>query len=252
MIDSHCHLADEQFDADIEQVILRAKEAGVTHIVTIANNLDDAKKSIEIADAHENIFATVGMHPHEAKTWSKNSENLFRTLLASSPKVKAVGEIGLDYHYDFSPREVQCEIFRLQLSIAKELCLPCVLHCREAVLDLRSIVEEMRPQKAVIHCCTEDWEDVSWFIEQGHLLSFTGMATFPKLEKIRRTIRECPIEQMMIETDSPYLAPESMRGKRNEPAFVKEVLMCIAQEKNLSLEEVENVTTANAEKFFAL
>jgi TatD DNase family protein len=170
----------------------------------------------------------------------------------SSQKALAVGEIGLDYHYMKSPKEIQQKAFREQLLIAKELKKPAVVHCREAIIDIRSIIADVQPACVVIHCCTEQWEDVESLVQAGHFLSFTGIATFPASGEIRRTIRMCPIEQMMIETDSPYLAPIPHRGKRNEPAYVVEVAKCVAQEKDMTLEDVDRITTKNTERFFGL
>jgi TatD DNase family protein len=252
MIDSHCHLTDAQFSEDLPAVLERARGAGVDRIVTIADTLAESEKAIVLAASHEHIFCTVGLHPHAAKEWKAGDSDRLRALAVSSPKVKGVGEIGLDYHYDHSPRDVQRAVFREQLSIAKELQLPAVVHCREAVEDIWTIVSEVQPLKMVIHCCTERFPDVERFVKQGYFLSFTGIATYPKSEEIRWTIRNTPITQMMIETDAPYLAPVPHRGKRNEPAFVAEVLTCVADIKGLSVAEAERALTANTVAFFGL
>lgn len=173
-------------------------------------------------------------------------------MVQSSEKAVAVGEIGLDYHYMLSPEDMQKQAFREQLKITKELGKPAVVHCREAIVDIRLIMDEVQPPKIVIHCCTEKWEDVEPLVKVGHFLSFTGIATFPASLEIRRTIRMCPIEQLMIETDSPYLAPVPYRGKRNEPAYVVEVAKCVAVEKGMTLEEVDRITTENTVRFFGL
>ena len=252
MIDSHCHLADAQFDDDLDAVLQRAREAGVTHMVTIADSISEGEKCIEIAEKYPHIFCTIGVHPHHAKDWQKGDGDRIRALISSSKKAKAVGEIGLDYHYNHSPQGVQRAVFLEQLTLARELSLPAVVHCREAMKDLRTIIEEVEPLQLVIHCCTEKWEDVSWLVTLGHYLSFTGIATYPKSDDIRETIKNCPIEQMMIETDSPYLAPVPHRGKRNEPAFVAEVLKCVAEIKGVSVEEADRILTANTIAFFGL
>lgn len=252
MIDSHCHLADKAFDADRNDVIDRARAAGISPMVTIADNLDEAKTCINIAESHDDIFATVGVHPHNAKDWKDGNEKRMKELVASSKKVKAIGEIGLDYHYDFSPRDAQKSAFRTQLTLAQELDLPVVIHCREAIDDLKMILKETSAKNFVLHCCTEAWSDVSEFVDQGCLLSFTGMATYPKATVIHDTIKQCPLNQMMVETDAPYLAPGKHRGKRNEPAFVVEVAKAIAELKGISIEEVADVTAKNAIEFFRL
>ncbi len=252
MIDSHCHLADKQFSKDIEAVLQRAEESGIDMMITIADSLQEGKDCIQLTDSYEQIFCTVGVHPHNAKDWKEGDGDLLRRMLQQSPKVVALGEIGLDYHYDNSPRDVQRSVFEEQLRIGKELGLPLVVHCRDAVDDLKKIIEVVAPQHLVIHCCTEKWEDVESLVNSGHLLSFTGIATYAKSEEIRRTIAACPLEQMMIETDAPYLAPIPHRGKRNEPAFVRFVAQCVAEVKGIPLEEVDRQTTANAVAFFGL
>ncbi len=252
MIDSHCHLADAQFDADRDAVIRRAIDAGVRKMVTIADSLPEGKKCAALANAYDEIFCTVGVHPHHAKEWGSGNIQQMKTVFGASKKCVAVGEIGLDYHYDFSPRESQRETFHAQLLLAKELGLPAVVHCREAIVDVRAIVEEVDAGPFVLHCCTERWEDVAWIIERGSLLSFTGIATFPKSDVIRETIRRCPIESMMVETDAPYLAPIPYRGQRCEPAYVMDVARFIAAEKGMELEEFDRITTKTTMAFFGL
>lgn len=252
MIDSHCHLADKAFANDVLEVIARAHHAGVQRMICIADSLEEAERCIEIADTHEGISATVGIHPHNAKHVKGEDWIRMEEMLGKHKKICAIGEIGLDYHYDFSPRNVQQDVFRVQLRMAEERHLPAVIHCREAIADLKSILNEHAPKKFVLHCCTEKWDDVSDLVDKGHYLSFTGMATYPKAKEIHETIRQCPLSHMMIETDAPYLAPEKFRGKRNEPAYVKEVTRAIAELKGISMEEVADATEKNAIEFFRL
>jgi TatD DNase family protein len=252
MIDSHCHLADQKFDIDLFDVVNRAKDSGIQMMICIADTLGEAKKCIDIAEQYPQIFATVGVHPHTSSHWTEDSEKQVRELVTSSKKVKAIGEIGLDFHYDLSPRDTQKKVFHQQLVIAKELDLPSVVHCREAVEDVWSIVRDVNPKKLVVHCCTEKFEDVKKFLEKGYLLSFTGIATYPNAQDIRECIRQCPMDQLMIETDAPYLAPVPYRGKRNEPAFVMEVAKLIAELKGIALQEVDEQTTKNTVEFFCL
>lgn len=267
MIDSHCHLTDKQFAEDRDAVIRRAVAAGVVRMVTIADSLEESEQCVSLTEKYEHIFCSIGVHPHNAMKWRMtNDQSLMTTLrglVASSKKVVALGETGLDYHvkpvagsghvarhYDFSPRDAQRQAFQEQLELAKELRLPAVVHCREAVTDVWATVDAVRPEELVLHCCTEKWEDVRRFVDRGYFLSFTGIATYPQSEDVRRTIRMCPLEQMMVETDAPYLAPVPYRGKRNEPAYVMEVAKAIAQMKGVTLEEVDRVTTGNAMRFF--
>lgn len=252
MIDSHCHLADKQFSVDLDEVLKRAEEAGVEKIIAIADDMDESEKCLKLAEKYEQIFCTVGVHPHVSRQWAEDSNQKLIDMIQSSNKVKAVGEIGLDYYYDHSPRDVQREVSRHQLTLAKELGLPAVIHCREAIKDLKDIINEVDPPSLVLHCCTEKWEDVSSLIERGYFLSFTGISTYPKSDDIREVIRRCPLQQMMIETDAPYLAPEPHRGKRNEPAYVVEVARLLADLKKKPLTEIDAVTTANTRNFFAL
>lgn len=281
MIDSHCHLADQQFAHDLDAVIERAVAAGAERMMTIADSLEESEKCVTIAEKYAHIFCSVGVHPHQAKEWPFETTHrlsaspqgdilgeLLRVLVFSSRKIVALGEMGLDYHYDFSPRDVQRQVFREQLELAKELQIPAVVHCRKSLEDVWAIVDAVRPEKLVFHCCTERWEDVRRFIERGYLLSFTGIATYPKSEEVRRTIQMCPLTQLMVETDAPYLPPdlslgapgakwEALRAKggrwvRNEPAYVMEVAKCVATVKGVSLDDVDRVTTENAVGFFGL
>ncbi|MFH1670124.1 MAG: TatD family hydrolase [Patescibacteria group bacterium] len=262
MIDSHCHLADRKFTHDLDQVLKRAHEAGVEKIVTIADTLKESGQCIQIAEKYPNVFATAGVHPHAAKNWQELDSEKLKSMMKLSPKVRAIGEIGLDYYYDQpsqklrpvgnSPRDAQRDVFKVQLQLAKELDVPVVIHCRNAIGDLRSIIEEVDHQKIVLHCCTEKWEDVEWLVDRRAMIGFTGIATYPKAKEIREVIENCPLEQIMIETDAPYLSPEPHRGKRNEPAFVVEVAKLIARFKNVPIEEVGEVTTKNTVAFYRL
>jgi len=252
VIDSHCHLADKAFAGDLSEVLLRAEEHGIEAMVTIGDSLEESRRCIELSESHEPVFCSVGVHPHNAKDWRDGDGQRLRLLAQSSSKVKAIGEIGLDYHYDHSPRDVQRRVFREQLAIAKELCLPAVIHCREAINDVREILEEIWPILCVIHCCTEAWSDVQTLVTRGAFLGFTGIATYPKAGAIRETIAACPMERMFIETDAPYLAPVPHRGKRCEPAFVRDTAACIAGIKRIPLTEVDRITAGNTVAFFRL
>lgn len=221
-------------------------------MITIADSFQESERCIALAQAHEDVFCAVGVHPHAAKEWGEGSVVRLRQLTGRSPKVSAIGEIGLDYHYDYSLREKQREAFEAQLRLAKELELAAVVHNRESFTDLLSIIRDVHPKKLVLHCCTERFSDVEPLLHDGYFLSFTGIATFPDAKEIRETILRCPLEQLMVETDAPYLAPVPYRGKRNEPAYVQEVVALIAQLKHLSFEEVDRATTENASRFFGL
>jgi TatD DNase family protein len=252
MIDSHCHLADTKFSSDIEDVIRKAKEAGVKKMITIADDLEEGECCIEIAEQFDGVYATVGVHPHHASKWQATSENRLVRLLQSSSKVVGLGEIGLDYHYMKSPKNVQREVFRVQLEIGKELNLPIVIHCRDAIDDVWEIVDFVNPKKLVLHCCCEKFDDIKRFLDRGWLISFTGMITYQNANVLRETVKQCPIEQLMIETDAPYLTPKRYRGKRNEPAYVVEVAKAISEIKMIEQEDVDRITSTNAITFFQL
>jgi len=252
MIDSHCHLADPKFSSDLSEVIGRALASGIDRFVSIADTLEEGDKCLELAENYDQIFCTMGVHPHAASTWDTEVGKSKIVEASQNPKMVAVGEVGLDYHYMNSPKEDQIRAFRDQIQIAKALDLPLVVHNRESIEDLLDIIRELEPPSLVLHCNTEKWEDCSELIDRGYLFGFTGIATYPKSEDIRNTIKECPIEQMMIETDAPYLSPEGYRGKRCEPAFVIEVAQLIAGIKQVSLEEVDRITTENTVKFYGL
>jgi TatD DNase family protein len=252
VIDSHCHLTAPQFTSDGDAVIQRAAAAGVTFMVCVADDVSDISACTALAERYPSIIATAGVHPHHAK--DVDSEKVLVTIreAAAHPKCKAIGEIGLDYHYMHSPKEAQRSLFEAQLLLAKELGLPAVVHCREAVGDVWEIVNRVKPRRLVLHCCSERFEDVECFVAAGFFLSFTGIVTYPKSDVIRDTVRRCPIDQMMVETDAPFLAPVPHRGKRCEPAFVLDVARKIAEIRELGLAEVDAQTTRNAVEFFSL
>ncbi len=250
MIDSHCHLTAKEFESDRDAVIARAQAAGISCMITIADEMSDLQKCKDLAEKYERIFYTVGVHPHHAKHVDLARDLPLLRAAATEEKCKGIGEIGLDYHYMQSPKDTQQRVFEAQLVLAKELGLPAVVHCREAVEDVWTIVNHVRPEKLVIHCCTERWEDVSRFVEAGYLLSFTGIATYPKSTDVRDTVKHCPVERMMLETDAPYLAPVPHRGKRCEPVHVMDTAKVVSEIKDISLEELDRVTTTNAIEFF--
>ncbi len=252
MIDSHCHLASEEFRGDLSTIIDRAQETGISTMITIGDTVQESAECLKIAEEYPSLFAAIGVHPHHAKNFDEARDGTWLKEHAKHPKCKAIGEIGLDYHYMNSPKSDQMSAFRCQLQLAKELKKPAVIHTREALDDTWKILQEIDHHGIVIHCCTEAWNDIERFVDRGYFLSFTGIATYAKSDVIRETIKHCPLEQMMVETDAPYLSPVPHRGKRNEPAFVKEVAQCVAEVKGVSFEEVDAVTTQNTLQFFGL
>jgi len=242
LVDSHCHLDDEKFDPDRAQVIERALAAGVEMMMAIGTG-GDLDVAIQQAERYPFIYATIGVHPHDA---AKATPETFERLrdLAGHPKVLAIGEIGLDYHYDFSPREVQRTVFDRQLEIASEFHKPIVIHTREAWEDTLTQVTSL-PYGGIMHCFTGDAAQASQALDLGFHLSFGGVLTFPKAEGLREAAKITPEDRLLVETDCPYLAPVPHRGKRNEPAFVVETARRLAQVRGVTPEAIAECTTRN-------
>jgi TatD DNase family protein len=261
-VDSHAHLDGKQFDSDREQVIARAREVGVETMVAIGNGdgPEQVDCGIRLADKYDFIYATLGIHPHEARLADEAAyQNMER--LARHPKVIAWGEIGLDYHYDHSPRDVQVKVFTRQMELAAAAKLPIVIHCRpsdgsdNAWEDCLGLMREHWAPKGlggILHCFTGNSQQAKRALDMGFMISFAGNITFPKAQQIRDAAVEVPLDRMLIETDSPYLAPVPLRGKRNEPAFVKETARKLGELLGLTAEEVGALTSRNFYNFFKL
>jgi TatD DNase family protein len=254
LIDSHAHLDASEYDADRAEMLNRARAAGVSAILTvgIGETLDQIRGAITLAEQHNWIFAATGFHPHEAAHAGK-AELVALAELMRSPRVVAWGEIGLDYHYDHSPREVQARIFAQQLELARGAKLPVIIHCREAWQDCLDILERDWRSSGlggILHCFSGTLADAERGIEMGLFVSFAGNVTFPKAQELRNVARELPLSSLLIETDSPYLAPPPHRGKRNEPAFVAEVARTLATVRDLPVAEVAAATADNFRRLF--
>lgn len=251
LIDSHVNLHAPQFDADREAVIARAREAGVRLMVNICDRVSNFEAVRAVAETHPDIWCTVGTHPHEAKeNPGLIPEDLMK--LASRPKVVGIGETGLDFHYDLSPREVQAAVFRVHVEAARRTGLPLVVHTREADEAMASILEEEHargPFKLLLHCYTSGPELARRAAALGAWFSVSGIVTFKAAEEVRAVIRDMPADRIIVETDCPYLAPVPMRGRRNEPAYLPHVVAKLAEVRGWSLPETEARTT---EAFFAL
>ncbi len=251
-IDTHAHLTFPEFQPDLPAVIERAKAAKIETIVNIA--LDEAAihASLKLAEAYPGyIYTALGLHPHDAKEWQMGTYEKFKDF-AKNKSVVAIGEMGLDYHYTLSPVETQKEVFRQQLRLAQELNLPAIIHSREATKDTLVIIHEENQGKlkGVLHCFSGDPELAKKALDIGLMISFTGNITFPKAEIIRQAAKDIPLENIMIETDCPFMAPQGKRGQRNEPAYVISVAEKIAEIKGLSLDEAALRTSRNAHRFF--
>ena len=248
MIDTHCHINDIKYDLDVKEVISRAVESGVEKMICVGTDLKTSEKAIELADKYSEIYATVGYHPHESKDAEKGYLYEFEEM-SKNPKVVAIGESGLDYHYNISPENIQKKIFREQIELAQDIKIPIIMHNRNSSDDLLSIVESTNLEYGVVHCFSENWEVANTLISKNIKLSFTGMITFVK-EPICEVLEKIDLKDFFLETDSPYLAPTPHRGKRNEPSLIKFIAEYIADVKQISSEEIIKQTTKNALNFF--
>jgi TatD DNase family protein len=252
LIDTHTHLDDARYDADRDAMIQRARQAGVTAFVTIGCDLTTSRSAVTLADRHPDIYASIGVHPHEVKHIGDDWYDELRRL-AQHAKVVAYGEIGLDYHYNHSPPKDQRERFREQVQLARDLRLPVVIHTREAQEDTISILKEEKASEVggVFHCFSGDAWLAKDALDLGFYLSFSGILTFNNATMLREIAKQTPLDRVLIETDCPYLTPVPHRGKRNEPAFVSHVARQLAEiHPDLSLEQIEETTTENAKRLF--
>jgi TatD DNase family protein len=255
LIDSHAHIQGKEYTGETEAVIARACDAGVEQIIVVggAGEMSSNTEAVALAESHANLYATIGMHPHDAIQVHEQELRQLKKLSAHS-KVIAVGETGLDYYYDHSPRDVQRQVFAQFISLAHEIELPLVVHERDAANEAADLLRGEGKGKVpgVIHCFTGDYGAARNYLDLGFYLSFTGIITFKNADPLREVVRKVPLERMLVETDSPYLAPVPHRGKRNEPAYVRQVAETVAQIKGVSLEEVACTTTCNVRELFRI
>ena len=254
LVDSHAHIDFPQFAEDRDAMLARARAAGVTTLLAIGTGPGPEKLDAAIphAEQHDWIYTSVGIHPHEAKEVTpRHLDELAR--LAKHPKVIAWGEIGLDYFYDHSPRDIQARVFSDQMNLARAAKLPIIIHCRDAWGDCLAQIEREWKSSGlggVLHCFTGTTKEAKRGIDMGFMISFAGNSTYPKAQNLRDVMKEVPLANILIETDSPYLAPQAYRGKRNEPAYVAEVAKTLASVRNLSPEEAASRTAENFRRFF--
>jgi TatD DNase family protein len=255
IIDSHCHLDFNQFDADRDQVIRRAEQQGIKAIVVPAVDINSSRRILELCDQYDLLYGAVGVHPNSSADWQDEWTDELRAL-AQHEKVVAIGEIGLDFYRDHSPHTVQKQAFRLQLALAATLNLPVIVHNREASSDVLGMLEESalvnRSRKGVLHSFSSDWEVAQEALAMGYYMGFTGPITYKKADDLRSVARQAPLDRVLVETDSPFLAPQKYRGKRNEPQFVTEVVVRLAAERSLSYDEIARQTTQNAINLFRI
>lgn len=249
-IDSHAHIQISQFNSDREAVIKRAAEANVSNILIIGFDLESSENAVNLAGKYENLYATIGMHPHDAKDLTPDILNTFRTLLNHS-KVIALGEIGLDYYRNLFPHQVQKDAFNAQLDLAEETGLPIIVHNRDAYMDILPILEARHGNiSGVLHCFTGDIEMMRRSVELGFYIGIGGIVTYPNAKDVQSVVKELPFERLLIETDCPWLTPQFRRGKRNEPAYVLAVAEKIAELRDTSVEEIGRITTNNFNNLF--
>ena len=252
-LDSHAHLDDSDFDPDRTAVIERARAAGLRYILVAGGggSADRLDSPLSVAGNHDWIYASVGVHPHEARNFTdSHAEKILQ--LAQNPKIVAVGEIGLDYHYDHSPRDVQKQVLIRQMALAREAKRPIIIHCRDAWEDLREVVGthwQATGLGGILHCFTGTHEDARAFIDWGFLISFAGNLTFKKADNLREVAAVVPLDRLLTETDCPYLAPVPNRGKRNEPAYVRAVTQELARLRHITEEGLARAVLANFEEF---
>jgi TatD DNase family protein len=250
LVDTHAHL--EVIDS-ISDVIDRASKNGVEAVVAVSSDLDSSRRIIEISNSFPTVYCAVGIHPHEASSFNEGALAQLANLV-SEKRVKAIGETGLDYHYSHSNRESQIISFTHQIGLAMEFDLPVIIHIREAFEDVLNILRKpgFSNSRGVIHCFTGDYETAKGFMDLGFFISFSGIVTFKNAENVRDAAKRIPFDRMLIETDSPYLAPVPFRGKRNEPAYVIHVAEKIAELRGTSYEKIAEITTINAKELFKL
>jgi TatD DNase family protein len=252
-VDTHAHLFYENFKDDLDEVILRAKENGVDYILVPATDLKTAEETLKLCDKYDFIYAAVGIHPHDTKNWD---DSLLQQIekLAAHPKVVAIGEIGLDYYYDFSPKTQQIKAFKSQLDLALKLELPVIIHNRDSDEDMMEIISSYCSTglKAQFHCFNASLNDAIEYMKMSHFISFTGNITYKKSEELRNILKHIDLNHLLLETDSPFMTPVPHRGKRNEPAFVKYVADKIADVHNITTDEAAKITSLNAFRMFGI
>lgn len=251
LFDTHAHYDDEQFDNDRDALLSAMPESGVTLIVNAASSLESSEKALKIAEAYSFVYATVGVHPHDAKTMDDTTLTRLEKL-TGHPKVVAVGEIGLDYHYDHSPRDIQQKRFREQLELARTVKLPVIIHEREAPQDVLGILCEFPDVRGVFHCYSGSWETAKILLDKGWYLSFTGVITYKNARRSHEVIEKMPRDRIMIETDCPYLSPEPMRGRRNSSLHLRYTAEKLAELLHISFEEAAALTMENGKRFFKI
>ena len=252
LFDTHAHLDDRAFDEDRAQLLAALPEQGLALVMNPGCSLASSRNAVALANGYDYIYAAVGSHPDVADEVNEEVLEEYRTICKQNPKIKAIGEIGLDYHYEDIPREIQQKAFRMQMELARQLDLPVIVHERDAHEDGMKIVEEFPEVKGVFHCYSGSYEMAKWLIARGWYIGFTGVLTFKNARKAVEVASQIPLDRIVLETDCPYMAPEPFRGKRNDPGKIYRMAERLAEIRGLSVEEVQKITTENGKKLYRI
>ncbi|MEM6672774.1 MAG: TatD family hydrolase [Planctomycetota bacterium] len=251
IVDSHCHVWWSRFDEDRDEVIARAREAGVERMVVVGTTPRTSREALELAAKHDGLYGTAGIHPHDSEEFTEESAAEIRALCERDDCV-AVGETGLDWFKEWAPRESQLDAFRWHLELARELGKPVVIHSRDAHEDTARLVTDVPGVRGVMHCYAMGPDELPAYLDAGLAISFSGIVTYPKNEGVREAARVCPEDRILVETDAPFLAPVPHRGKRNEPAFCADTLRAVAEIRGVDPSDLARATSRNAERLFGL
>jgi len=252
IIDTHAHLQMKDYNSDRDAVLKRAKEAGVDYIINASFDLPSSQQAVKLAEEHENLFASVGVHPHDAKTLDDRAFDALRDF-AKHPKVVAIGEIGLDYYRDLSPRPLQRIVFERQMLLAQKVGLPIIIHNRDSHDDMLAILKKnLNGMSGVMHCFSGDQDFADQCLEMGLYISFAGPVTYPNALVLQKVAGNIPDDRFFIETDCPYLSPQFMRGKRNEPSYIKAIAKKIAEIRHTTFPEISRISSSNTINFFKI
>ena len=253
LFDSHCHLENGRFEEDLPEVMARMKDAGVNRCILAGSDMETGEQIVALTREHSHVYGVVGIHPHDAKTWTDDcADRLARWV--KEERIVGIGEIGLDYYYDHSPRDVQKEVFVKQLLLARELDMPAVFHVRDAHGDVLDLLRANRAQlpAGVVHCYSGSVESAREYLDMGFYISFAGPITFKNANKLLDVAKYVPLDRILVETDSPYLAPVPMRGRRNEPTYVQYVAQTVAELRGISPEEMAQAAFENTCRLFRI
>ena len=252
LFDTHAHMDDRAFDADRDALLRSLPDAGVALVMNPGCSLESSRNAAALADRYPHVYAAVGSHPDAADEVNDGVLEEYRKLCKLNPKIKAIGEIGLDYHYEDIPRQLQLQAFRAQMALAQELGLPAIVHERDAHADGMAVVEEFPEVTGVFHCYSGSTEMAQWLVERGWYIGFTGVLTFKNARRALETAAALPLERIVLETDCPYMSPEPFRGKRNDPSRLYRMAEKLAQLRGLSVEQVQRITTENGKRLYRI